>query len=99
MGPSMDLFRAPVSGSAEERSITRIVTGESRHTEIRELDAILAADEHVRGLDVAMDNAATVSYAQGDRYLGGPIAGGWDGILPLESAFSSDWPSINSITR
>src|ERR1035438_10136267 len=83
----MDLFRAPVSGSAEERSITRIVTGESRHTEIRELDAILAVDEHVRGLDVAMDNAATVSYAQGDRYLGGPIAGGWEWNTALGERF------------
>lgn len=74
LSTAMNLFGAPVSGSAEQRGIGALVVGEARHAEIRELYAVFERDEDIGGLDVAVNDRAAVGDVESHGDMSGPVA-------------------------
>jgi hypothetical protein len=71
---AVNLFGAPVSGSATDGAIGALMAGEAGHAEVREFDAIFRGDEDVGRLDVAVDNGVTVRDGKSESNVGGIIA-------------------------
>ena len=72
--PAHDLFRAPVSGRAEERAAAGVAAGDAGHAEVGKLHAAVRGDEDICGLDVAVDDSLAMRDAQRNGDVANPGA-------------------------
>ena len=78
-----DLFGAPIRRSARERRCFAVVAGKTRHAEVHQFHTPIIGDEHVRGLDVAVNHAFAVRHTKRAGDFRGPCAGFRKGDAPL----------------
>ena len=69
-----DLFRAPVSGRAEERAAAGVAAGDASHAEVGKLHAAIRRDEDIRGLHVAVDDSLAMRDAERSGDVANPGA-------------------------